>query len=82
MFAYSGEKITKTSDGTSITYLKNGMKLVLKEDHSNPLVCVMICVKVGARYEDTETNGMSHLLEHLLFDGTKTKTRKQIKLSL
>jgi zinc protease len=62
-----------------VTHLKNGMKVMLREDHSSALVAAYIVVGAGARYEDDRTNGMSHLLEHLLFDGTTTRTQQEIK---
>jgi zinc protease len=62
-----------------VYHLKNGMKVMLREDHSSPLVAAYIVVGAGSRYEDDRTSGMSHLLEHLLFDGTVTRTQQEIK---
>ncbi len=59
--------------------LPNGMRVILKEDHSAPLVDVTVVVKSGAVYEADSTLGMTHFLEHLLFDGTETQTREQIR---
>lgn len=70
-----GERTPKVE----IVNLDNGMKVVMQEDHSSPLVCVMICVKVGSAYESQSTNGLSHFLEHLLFDGTSNRSREEIK---
>jgi len=61
------------------TTLANGMKVILKEDHSVPLVNVTVVVKSGSVYESDSTLGMTHFLEHLLFDGTETQTRQQIR---
>ncbi len=58
--------------------LSNGMKLILIEDHAFPLVSVTVVVNAGAAYEDVFTNGLSHFLEHLIFDGTKTQSRQEI----
>jgi len=38
-----------------------------------------IWIKAGVRYENTKNNGISHLLEHLLFKGTKTRGMREIK---
>jgi predicted Zn-dependent peptidase len=62
----------------SIFTLSNGMKVILKEKHSNPLIASMIYVNAGSKYETDYNNGVTHLLEHLLFDGTKRRTREEI----
>ena len=66
------------SDNTTFATLGNGMKLVLKENHSTPMITSVVFVNAGARYEDDKTNGMTHFLEHLLFDGTETRDRLQL----
>jgi predicted Zn-dependent peptidase len=38
----------------------------------------MIYVNAGSKYETDYNNGVTHLLEHLLFDGTKRRTREEI----
>ncbi|MCJ7459233.1 MAG: insulinase family protein [candidate division Zixibacteria bacterium] len=58
--------------------LSNGMKVILKEKHANPVISSMIYVNAGSKYETDYNNGATHLLEHLLFDGTKRRTREQI----
>jgi zinc protease len=58
--------------------LGNGMGVILVENHANPMVSSVICVKAGSAYEDRTNNGVSHLLEHLLFDGTGERTRIEI----
>src|SRR3990172_8580073 len=39
---------------------------------------VNVVVKVGSAYETFSTSGMSHMLEHLLFNGTTTRSQKQL----
>ncbi len=51
--------------------LPNGLKILLKENHKSPVVTVQIWYKVGSRNERLGTTGMSHLLEHMMFKGTK-----------
>ena len=58
--------------------LSNGMKMILIEKHANPMIASMIYVKAGSKYETEFNNGITHFLEHLLFDGTKTKSRTDI----
>ena len=58
--------------------LGNGMEVILVENHSNPMVSSVVSVNAGSAYEDGTNNGVSHLLEHLLFDGTGERTRTEI----
>jgi zinc protease len=51
--------------------LKNGLKLLVKEDHRAPIVVSQIWYKVGSSYETDGTTGVSHVLEHMMFQGTK-----------
>lgn len=50
--------------------LKNGMKVLVKEDHRAPVVVAQIWYKVGASYEHSGITGVSHVLEHMMFKGT------------
>ena len=52
--------------------LKNGMKLLLVERHTSPTVAAWIRFKVGSVNERSDEQGVAHLLEHMLFKGTKT----------
>lgn len=58
--------------------LENGMEVIYVENHSNPVIASVIIVKTGVRNETPAINGASHYLEHLLFNGTKTRTQKQL----
>jgi zinc protease len=51
--------------------LKNGMKLIVKEDHRAPTVAQMIWYKVGSMDEVNGTTGVAHALEHMMFKATK-----------
>ena len=51
--------------------LENGLKLVVKEDHRAPVVVSQVWYKVGASYEHDGITGLSHMLEHMMFQGTK-----------
>ncbi len=52
--------------------LKNGLKIIVKEDHRAPTVAHMIWYRVGAVDEVSGTTGVAHALEHMMFKGTKT----------
>jgi len=58
--------------------LPNGMQVILVEKHANPLIACMVYVRAGSKYETETNNGVTHLLEHLLFDGTETRSREDI----
>jgi zinc protease len=53
--------------------LDNGMKLVVKEDHRAPVVVSQVWYKVGSSYETEGYTGLSHVLEHMMFKGTKQR---------
>lgn len=52
--------------------LDNGMKILVKEDHRAPVVVHQIWYRVGSNYEQNGITGISHMLEHMMFKGTKT----------
>ncbi|MFQ5584445.1 MAG: M16 family metallopeptidase, partial [Calditrichia bacterium] len=64
--------------GVSIHQLDNGMQVLLIENRALPMVGVNVVVKVGSAYETFASSGMSHMLEHLLFNGTTTRTQKKL----
>jgi len=51
--------------------LKNGLKVLLKENHVAPVIAVAVVYRVGSKYEFPGSTGMSHLLEHMMFKGSK-----------
>ncbi len=51
--------------------LANGLKVIVKEDHRAPVVVSQIWYKVGSSYEHDGITGISHVLEHMMFKGTK-----------
>lgn len=71
---------TQGSKGSPTTTYKmsNGMDVILKENHSSPMIASVVFVRSGAKYETDYTNGATHFLEHLLFDGTATRTQVDI----
>lgn len=52
--------------------LKNGMKIIVKEDHRAPTAAHMVWYRTGAMDEVNGTTGVAHALEHMMFKGTKT----------
>ncbi len=51
--------------------LSNGLRLLVHEDESTPLVAVNTLYDVGSRDENPERTGFAHLFEHLMFGGSK-----------
>ncbi len=51
--------------------LPNGLKVLLKEEHKAPVVTFQVWYKVGSRNECLGKTGLSHMLEHMMFKGTK-----------
>jgi zinc protease len=50
--------------------LKNGLKVLVKEDHRSPVAVSQVWYKVGSSYEPGGQTGISHMLEHMMFKGT------------
>ncbi|PWQ94778.1 peptidase M16 [Leucothrix arctica] len=50
--------------------LKNGLKVLVKEDHRAPIAVVQVWYRVGTSYEHEGITGLSHALEHMMFKGT------------
>src|SRR5215468_7880141 len=51
--------------------LKNGMKILVQEDHSIPSVALYIFYRIGSRNERPGTTGLSHFFEYMMFNGAK-----------
>ncbi len=77
-YTIAQNSITPLPDGVSIYQLDNGLKVMLIEKPSLPMIGINTIVKVGSAYENFATSGMSHMLEHLLFNGTSTMTQKEL----
>ena len=53
--------------------LDNGLEILVREDHSAPVVALNFFVRVGSLNEDDSIAGWSHGIEHMLFKGTKRR---------
>jgi len=54
-----------------ITTLPNGLRVILSEDHSTPIVHVSVAYHVGSKNERAGRTGFAHLFEHMMFKGSK-----------
>ena len=67
----------KLGDKVYETTLANGLKVILLENHKAPVVTVQVWYRVGSRNEAWGKTGLSHLLEHMMFKGSKRFTAEQ-----
>jgi len=51
--------------------LANGLTVLVKEDHRSPVVVSMLWYRAGSMDEVSGTTGVAHMLEHMMFKGTK-----------
>src|SRR6266513_214364 len=59
--------------------LANGLTLIVQEDRSAPVASVQAWCAAGSTTEDKHLGaGLSHILEHMLFKGTKTRSTNEI----
>ena len=66
------------ADGAVVEQLPDGPRLVLIPQRSVPMFSCTVFVPAGSVLETPATNGAAHYLEHLLFNGTETRTREQV----
>ena len=60
------------------TTLSNGLKVLIQEVRTAPVVSFMVWYKVGSRNEGAGVTGISHLLEHMMFKGTPSYGKGEI----
>src|SRR5947199_10226317 len=53
--------------------LKNGLTVIVREQHAVPLVNITTYVKAGYFDEDDRISGISHVIEHMFFKGTSKR---------
>ncbi len=88
MFSTSNLKAAPSEDARVITFppssakkwvLPDGLTVIVQEDHSAPVSSVQAWCATGSIDEDERIGaGLSHILEHMLFKGTKTRTTNAI----
>jgi len=65
-----------------VTRMGNGLTVILQEDHAVELVGIDVWVKAGSAMEMPDTNGISHLIEHLAFGSTNKHKAGEIDLEM
>eukprot|EP00171_Calliarthron_tuberculosum_P012896 IDg12896t1 len=66
---------------TRVTTLPNGFRVA---SETNPVgsAVVGVWIDAGTRFERADVNGAAHFLEHLIFKGTKTRSRRSIEVGV
>ncbi|MDZ4815488.1 MAG: pitrilysin family protein [Verrucomicrobiota bacterium] len=79
----SSGKIDVPSLNARLIVFDNGFSVVIKEDRSAPVVSCQMWVNTGSIHEGKWMGaGLSHILEHMLFKGTSTRSNSQIALTI
>src|SRR6266705_2244237 len=88
MLSSANLKAAPVDDSSVITFppssaekwiLSNGLTIIVQQDHSAPVASVQAWCATGSIYEDQHLGaGLSHILEHMLFKGTKTRGKNEI----
>ena len=68
---YKYESVKGDPMKTRIYTLDNGLKVYLSVNKDEPRIQTMIAVDAGSRNDPSETTGLAHYLEHILFKGTQ-----------
>ncbi len=64
--AQSGPRVTFTD-----TTMKNGLRVIVSEDHSAPVFSIAVTYNTGSRDERKGRTGFAHLFEHMMFKGSE-----------
>lgn len=70
--AAGSSAVTSNAAGAQLFTLANGMQLIVQPDHRAPTAVHMVWVRVGSMDEVDGTSGVAHVLEHMMFKGSKT----------
>jgi zinc protease len=71
----------ETVEGITEYRLANGLRFILFPDPSKPTATVNITYLVGSRHENYGETGMAHLLEHLIFKGSKNHPKPDVEFN-
>jgi len=55
--------------------LDNGLKVIMHQDNTTPIVAVTITYHVGSKNENADRTGFAHFMEHLMFEGSENIAR-------
>lgn len=77
MPSWAGRQEEKLSVPATRFTLRNGLQVILSEDSSLPIVSVVVAYKVGSTNELRGKSGLAHLLENLMFQGSRNVGQMQ-----
>ena len=76
---HNESEIPAAPPGVTLTTLENGLTIIVREDHSAPVVSAQAWCMAGSIHEGKWLGaGLSHVLEHMLFKGTTTRPGTRI----
>ena len=67
---YDYESVPGDPMGVKIYTLKNGMKVYMSVNKSEPRINTSIAVRAGSKHDPADATGLAHYLEHMMFKGT------------
>ncbi len=72
MRAAAADSPRTNAAGAQLFTLANGMQLIVQPDHRAPTAVHMVWLRVGSMDEVDGTSGVAHVLEHMMFKGSRT----------
>jgi len=73
-----GETLERAGCRFGEARLPSGMRVIVGERHTDPVVAVMVFYGVGSVHEEAATAGVSHFLEHMMFKGTQQRGKGEV----
>jgi len=67
---YSFESVEGDKLGVRIYTLENGLKVYMSVNNEEPRITANVAVRVGGKHDPSETTGLAHYFEHMMFKGT------------
>ena len=71
--APSAQTVSSATFKIPVAYRKlpNGLRVVVSENHTAPIVVVEVMYRIGFRIEPKNRTGFAHLFEHMMFQGSE-----------
>ncbi|MBM3333114.1 insulinase family protein [Candidatus Sumerlaeota bacterium] len=73
---------TEGEPAVNVEKLDNGLTVLIKESHANPIVTLNVWINTGSANEPPELNGVSHFLEHMMFKGTERRPPGKVDVDI
>lgn len=67
---FNYETVSNDPTGLRLYSLENGLKVYLSQNSDEPKIQTYLAVRAGSSYDPSESTGLAHYLEHMLFKGT------------